>query len=317
MKFSDLGDGIKRAASRTVILFATIIWGTSFIVLKDAITELPPIFVIATRFLVAGGLLFIIAFKKIVRINLKTFLHGALLGVFLAAAYALQTVGLAYTTPSKNAFLTAIYVVFCPFLLRVLFKKRIKAYNVAAAVLALIGLGLVAYGGAGTSSAAERLGDGLTISSGVFFALQIIFNARFAEDEDARIPVLTTEILTAGVLLGCITLAAELPVYGADAYALDTDVLLRLTYLATACTLFTQWAQLFGQRYVPPEETSVILSLEAVFGTLFSVALGYERLTPYLIVGFSIIFFAILVNEVTDPLIRKIKSKNKTLHKKN
>ena len=109
-------NGQKRGAlAKAALLVATLIWGSTFIIFKDAMNGLPPLFILAFRYLVATVILSAVFFKKLRLIN-KTYLwQGAVLGVFLAAAYIFQTYGLQGTTPGKNAFLTAVYCVLVPF----------------------------------------------------------------------------------------------------------------------------------------------------------------------------------------------------------
>ena len=122
-----------------LLFLATIIWGTSFIVLKNAINDLPPIYVISIRFLSCGIILSLIFFKKIIKISKETLLRGGLLGVYLALAYIFQTLGLNLTTAGRNAFLTSVYCVICPFLAWILIKEKPKSYHLIGVFLCLIG----------------------------------------------------------------------------------------------------------------------------------------------------------------------------------
>ena len=88
------------------LLTATLAWGSSFLILKNTIEHVPAFFVIAVRFLFAALLLFIILFKRIIKMNKQSLIAGLLLGGATAFAYLVQTWGLIYTTPARNAFLT-------------------------------------------------------------------------------------------------------------------------------------------------------------------------------------------------------------------
>lgn len=283
---------------QALLLAATLVWGTSFVILKDTISEVPPMFVIAIRFLVAGIFLALFFIKKLKSVSKRSLLRGGIVGVFLAAAYITQTYGLMNTTPGKNAFLTSSYVVMCPFMLWILFKKKPTVKNIVSAVICIVGIGLIALSGEQQSGASSLLGDGLTLVSAVFFGLQIVFIAHFQSKGEDSVVMLVFEFLTAGLIFALISLFAELNTYGIGAYALQGDNLFNVIYLTLACTLFAQSAQMIGQKYTATNQSALILSLESVFGMLFSVLMGVEKVTFVLGVGFAVVFVAILISEL-------------------
>lgn len=296
---------VKNLIGVLLLLGATIAWGTSFVILKETIAQVPAFYVISIRFLVATAGLSLIFIKKIRAMDKKTFIKGMILGGFLAAAYLAQTIGLKHTTPGRNAFLTSTYCVSCPFLIWLLFKKKPKFYNVLAAVLCIVGVGLIALSGEKTGFDLTQLllGDGLTLISSIFFGFQIIFIDKFQKDGCDSVRLLVPELLTAGIITGIVTLCFELPFEGIGAYALNVDQLWRVAYLTVACTLFAQFAQITGQKFTSPNQCAIILSLESVFGVAFSVAIGFESLTVYLIIGFVVIFASMMISELhLDPI---------------
>lgn len=293
-----------------LLLLATLAWGTSFFILKETISKVNELYVLALRFLSSGILLSLIFFSKIKKADKKTLLHGFILGVILVFAYVIQTRGLYFTTPSRNAFLTSAYCVMVPFIAWLLNKNAPKIYNVLAAVLCIVGIGLVAFSGEKETGSNILLGDGLTLVGAIFYALQIIFIAKYQERGDDTGVLLTFEVLTVGVVCSILSLIFELP-KGVSGYVLNLEQILKIGYLALACTLGAQMAQIFGQKFTTENQASLILSLEAVFGTLFSVILGDEKMTVGLVVGFVIIFIAMMINEFKlDPtrLFNKKKS---------
>ena len=283
---------------QALLLAATLVWGTSFVILKDTISEVPPMFVIAIRFLVAGIVLALFFIKKLKSVSKRSLLRGAIVGLFLAAAYVTQTYGLMNTTPGKNAFLTSSYVVMCPFMLWILFKKKPTVKNIVSAVICIVGIGLIALSGEQQSGTSSLLGDGLTLVSAVFFGLQIVFIAHFQSKGEDSVVMLVFEFLTAGLIFALISLFAELNTYGIGAYALQGNNLFNVIYLTLACTLFAQSAQMIGQKYTATNQSALILSLESVFGMLFSVIMGVEKVTFVLGAGFAVVFVAILISEL-------------------
>lgn len=278
----------KDIAGKLCLLFATLVWGTSFFILKNAIDVFPTFFVLAVRFSLSAVPIGLIFIKRIIKINKKTALHGAIIGLVVAGAYALQTVGLKHTTPSKNAFLTAVYVVLVPFLSWLFLRKKPQVKNIIAAVLCIVGIGLVSLNG----DFSIGIGDLLTILSGIFYALQIVFTAKYASDDDP-IQLVFIELLVVGVIFWVVSLSAE---------SMPTNVtftsFLPILYLSFICTAVAQFCQMVGQKHTSSNSAAIILSLETVFGTLFSVIFYHEVLTLQLICGFVIIFIAVLLGEI-------------------
>lgn len=294
-----------------LLLFATLSWGTSFFILKETIASVNELFVLAIRFLLSGVLLMLIFLPKILKSNKKTILNGVILGIILVFAYIIQTRGLYFTTPSRNAFLTSAYCVMVPFIAWLITKKAPKVYNLISAFMLIIGIGFVSFSGKIETGSNLLLGDGLTLIAAVFYALQIIFIDKFQKKPEDTGVLLTFEVLTVGVICGILTLIFELS-QNPQGYSLNLEQILKIGYLAIVCTLFAQMSQIFGQKYTTTNQASLILSLEAVFGTLFSVILGDEKITIWLIIGFIIIFIAMMITEFKlDPV--KLFNKKKSI----
>ena len=220
---------------------------------------------------------------------------GIILGVILTVAYDVQTFGLIETSPARNAFLTGFYCILTPFLAWFLIKNKPTTYNVLAAILCIVGIGLVVFSN-GSDGESYLLGDVLTLIAAVFYALQIIYIEKFQGEGQDTIQLLVFELLTVGVMNVIFSLIMDLPA-GINVYILNFDQLAKIMYLTLICTLFAQFGMMFGQKLTTCNQASLILSLESVFGALFSVILGGEVLTFGLIIGFAIIFFAMSINE--------------------
>ena len=124
---------------RLAIFATAVIWGTSFVVLKNTLDSMGTMWVLAIRFTVSALLLGFMARRHLKNANRACIKGGFMMGLCLAAAYIVQTYGLVYTTPGKNAFLTATYCVLTPFLAWLIYKRRPGIFNVAAAVLCIAG----------------------------------------------------------------------------------------------------------------------------------------------------------------------------------
>ena len=142
--------------SKLGLFAASLIWGSSFFVMKNSVDVFPTFALLAIRFLIGCGLLCLVFCRRLKNITGKTLKRGALLGVLLFGAYALQTLGLKETTPGKNAFLTAIYCILVPFIFWMVTRKKPDIYNYLAGALCLAGIGLVSRPGISPSASATR-----------------------------------------------------------------------------------------------------------------------------------------------------------------
>ncbi len=273
------------------LIFVTIIWGFAFVVVKNSLDYVPPLYMMAFRFTVASIVLALLFLPKFKHLDKSTFFHGMILGVFLFAAYAFQTVGLQFTTAGKNAFLTTTYVMMVPFL-NWFFHKSKPSWNcVLAAIIALTGIGLLSLQG----DFSMNRGDVLTIICGFFFAVHIIFISRYTQTQD---PVLLTILQ-----LGFSALFSWIFAPFTDGSfplqeTLRADVIVSMLYLGLFSTLLCFLLQNVCQKYLRASTTSLLLSFESVFGVIFSIIFLKEILTSKMIAGCVLIFFALVLSEI-------------------
>ena len=294
-----------------LILSATVFWGSSFIILKETIATVHALYVISVRFLASSVLLGVIFFNKIRKIDRTTLIHGLILGLVLSGAYITQTLGLKYIGAGKNAFITSLYCVMCPFMMWIMYGVKPKSYNIISAFLCVAGVGLIMF--AGTDSGDENLllGCGLTFLCSIFYGLQIIFTNRFHERKSDVMQLLIIQLFTVGVIIGICSLAYELPVYGTEGYVISAEQIWKIVYLTLVCTLYAQLAQIVGLKFTEPTQATIILTFEAVFGVVFAIILGDERLTPMLVTGFAVIFIATIISELKIDLLKPFKAKKR------
>ncbi len=293
---------------QSLLLLSTVIWGSSFVVLKNAIDSLPPIYVIAIRFLVSGLIVSVVFIKRIVKLPKGTLGRGVLLGVMLGLAYVTQTVGLKYISPGRNAFLTAIYCLLCPFFAWAIMKQKPKNYHVISVVISMAGIALITL--SGDEGKSGFLGESLTLVCTIFNALHVVLISHFGEKKDDNACLLSIELLTVGVIAAAYSAIFELPQYGIGAYAVGKEQVFNVVYLTLVCTLVAQAFLMIGQKLAEsPAQSAVILSLEAVFGVLFSVLFGYETINATLLTGFAVVFIAMLISELRIDVFKLFKKK--------
>lgn len=273
---------------KLLILLATIIWGSSFVVLKNTLDTIPTEFLLGFRFFLAAVLLSAVFYQMWREFNLSYLRRGLLLGLLLFGAYYSQTLGLTDTTPGKNAFLTATYCAIVPFLYWAVDRLRPDRYNISAALLCLLGIGMVAI----TSGFSMRLGDSLTLVGAMFYAAHIVALAKFTRGHNPLL-LTTVQFFTCGIINWILQLfVVKQPV--PELTAANISALLYLTILCSAVALTFQS---YGQKYTEPATAAILLSLESVFGVIFSIIFYHEAITLRMYCGFGLIFLAVIISE--------------------
>ncbi|MGI5976485.1 MAG: DMT family transporter [Candidatus Limivicinus sp.] len=280
-------------------LFGTaLIWGTSFVMLKSALNDMGTLWILAVRFSFAAAFFLLIANKKLKNMSPHLVKGSVMMGACLAAAYIVQTYGLVYTTPGKNAFLSAAYCVMVPFLAWAVYKRKPDFQKIAAAVICFAGIGFVSLEN-GFSNV--NIGDILTVCCCVFYALQIVMMEQYIGEGDS-VSVSGIEFLSGAVICWILALIFEpAPV------DVPASSWLSIAYMGIVCTGLAFFLQAWGMRYTPSSTASMLMTLEAVFGALFSVILYHENISVKLIIGFILIFAAVLLSELGPELTVKIK----------
>ena len=276
--------------SRAGLFLTAIIWGSAFFVVKNSVDAVPPVRLMALRNTFGSLFLFALFFPRIRRMHKEQVLRCLPIGLALFLATNIQTVGITDTTPGKNAFLTAIYCVIVPFLYWIVRRHRPPLRSFVAAFLCLGGIGLVCL----SETLSIGFGDAMTLLCGFFFAVHIITVDYFsASVEPVCVAVLQTAF--SGVFCWIASLLAD-GVYVPVSSAVWPGIL----YLAIASTGIAYCLQVVCQKHTPPAAASLIMSLESVFGVLFSCIFYGEKLTSRLVFGFAVIFMAVLLSEI-DP----------------
>ena len=279
----------QQLVAKLALLLATLIWGSSFIIMKDALDDITTYYLLAIRFTGAFVLLGIVFWKKWKHINKDVIIVGFIMGTALIAAYAFQTFGLMDTTPGKNAFLTAGYCILVPFLFWGIAGTRPDKFNVIAAVMCIVGIGLVAL----DDNLSVGRGDLLTLVCCVFYALHIVVSAKFTRTMDVMLLTIG-QFFFAAMWSWVLAFLFEPPLIISE---MSTEIWMVLGYLCVFATAGALGLQTFGLKYTSPSAGALILSLESVFGVIFSIMVGAEEVTARLLIGFAVIFFAIVVSE--------------------
>lgn len=273
--------------AKLALFGATIIWGLSFLFVKSSVDFMQPHVLLAIRFTLGFLFLSMIFYKSIKQITKDYLLKGGIIGLCLFCAYSMQTIGIMSTTPGKNAFLTSIYCVIVPFLYWILDKKKPNKYNFIAAIVSITGIGFVSLNG----DLSVGRGDVFTLIGGFFYAAHMVTVGKYSKDKN---PILLTllQFGFAGLFSWIVVFFfEELP------NQWNTQAITGLLYLTIFATIVALLLQNIGQKYTKPAPAAIILSLEAVFGVLFSALFYHEEITLKLMLGFILIFISIIISE--------------------
>ena len=285
------------------LILVTVIWGGGFVASDIALESMKPFQIMMVRFLLASVLMGVISrgqrkSEEKLKDRAGAIKAGVLMGVTLFMGFAFQIIGLQYTTPSKNAFLTALNVVIVPFIAFVILKKKIGAKGLIGAVMSVLGVALLSLNGNFTVS----LGDGLTLFCAVGFAFQIFFTSEFVKKYPASV-LNTVQMFTAFVLS-----AISLMIFGENDFQVTTQGWLSALYLGVVSTTICYLLQTACQKYIDETKAAIILSMESVFGTIFSILILHEVVTVRMVIGCAVILAAVIISNMSETS-EKIKDK--------
>lgn len=280
---------MNQSTAAKIALFVTAaLWGSTFTIGKIASEVFSPSFIIALRFLIAAIALLFVAYPQRKQLDRKYFVDGFWMGITLFASYLLQVAGLALdTSPGKSAFLSTTYSVMVPFLYWFVTKDRPKVHHIVCVFLCLSGVGVLSLSGGWGMSA----GDILTVLSGVPCAVNIVISAIVCRDRNVLL--LTT------IELWVVTVLASLCVFIGGSFPAEFPMAAvgGIVYLGLLATALCLYLQSYGLKYAEPAIGGMLLSLESVFGVIFSVIIYHENITLRMLLGFVVIFAAILLSQ--------------------
>ncbi|MFN8546563.1 MAG: DMT family transporter [Candidatus Eisenbacteria bacterium] len=271
-----------------LLLLAALIWGSTFVAVKAAVTSTSPLLFVAVRFTLAT-----VAALPLIRLGAR-FARGVRVGIpiglVFGAAYAAQTVGLTVTTPARSAFITALSVALVPFWGFAVSRVRLGWPQVIAFLLTIPGLWLLS--APGGEVGAWNSGDSWTVVCAVLFALHIALIGRFAGHIDAA-GLLIGQLVSIALLCGIASPFLETP-----RITWTRDVIVGLLLTALLATVLTSWIQIRVQPRVGSNRTAILFATEPVFGALFSFWLTGERLPALGWFGGALILAAVLLSEL-------------------
>lgn len=298
----------KRWVADLVLLSITFIWGVTFVVVQEAIRELPPLAFNGVRFTIASlFLLGVLAFffrEQLKQVNRKMVSAGVLLGILLFAGYAFQTVGLVTTTPSKAGFITGLSVVLVPVFAIFMLKEKLKPFVLIGVFSATVGLYLLTLG----NPVAMNIGDFYVFLCAISFALQILVTGKYAPQFPA-LPLALIQISTVAVLALLFSPILET----GWSKMIDPPTLLHpavfwaLIVTAIPATALAFVAQTQFQRYTTSSRVALIFVMEPVFAAVADIWTSGKMIGAKPLLGCLLILLGMLFAELNPDLIPGLK----------
>lgn len=272
------------------LVFVTLVWGVTFVTVKEAINFIPPFYFLAVRFGIATLIMLAVTNKRLHKLTGSSLLKGILIGLMLFAGYAFQTFGLKYTSASNAGFITGLSVVIVPIIYALTTKKLPGLIPSVGIASATVGLGLLTI----NENLKFNYGDILVLFCAVSYALHIILVGRFSPDNDPFI-LATVQIATVAVVSFAAALFKETAPSPASFNAQVWEALLITSILATALAFFLQT---LIQKYTSPTHTAIIFTTEPLFAALAAYIIGGESFILKQGFGAAFILAGMLASEL-------------------
>ncbi len=249
------------------LIAVTVVWGVTFVQVKDAVEVYPLFAFLAVRYAIAAGALGVVAAPRVRALGRPGLLAGSVLGVLLGLGTGLQTAGLERTTVSSTGFITGLYVVLTPLFGLVLFRTRVGLQVWLGVVLSVAGLAMLSGVHVGSTA-----GDLLVLASTSAQALQIVMVERYANRYDA---IALTFVEMATCCLGFLVIAVALGDLSVPHGWTVWGALLATGVFASALAYLIQ---IWAQRRLSAARIALVFALETVFAGIFGYWLSDDRL---------------------------------------
>jgi drug/metabolite transporter (DMT)-like permease len=277
------------AVATSALLLITMIWGSTFTVVKQSLSQVSPILFVALRFWIAAAVIFVCLPGSFRGFSPTVLRHGLVLAFALVSGFVFQTLGLRLTSPSRSAFITSLSVLLVPVLGLLLFHHRPRKQTVLGVAMAVVGLGLL------TLDAARmkfRAGDLLTLLCAAAFAFHVLFLGRYVQLGDYRALVV---LQVAG---GAVLSTALLPVFETPYMAWDTRLAFSLLLTGVLATALAFYVQNWAQQYTTANRAALIFSLEPFFAALTAYLATGETLSRKEWIGGILVLAGVLTSEM-------------------
>lgn len=302
------------------LLLMTIIWGGTFVIVKESLNDISSMLFISIRFGVAAVIIALYLMFRKYRINKNAVIAGIFLGMFLFLGFLFQTIGLKYTTATKSGFITGSLVVMVPFFQLLIEKKIPSKGAIIGTVLVFIGIIFLSSGGNSLTTflrefgSTFNLGDGLTLICAFFFALHVVYMDIISPKHDFWILFLS-QLVTVSLFALIMSLLFHFTSLEIIRINFTSNLWIGLFYTSLLATCVNFGLQTKFQKVVSPTKAGIIYSFEPIFAAIFAFFLLNEKITNFGLLGSALIFFGLIVSEIFDSLFPNLFNESNEKHK--
>lgn len=296
---------MKKYLGEGALLLNTLIWGGTFALVKNALTDISPLLFLGIRFFIAAMLLYPFVHLTLKKMDKKTFIAGSVLGIFYFFGFATQTVGLNFTSATKSGFITGTFVVIIPILQTIIERRKPKWYNIVSIFFVMIGLIFLSSSGDNLFQFINELGsdfnlgDFLTLLCAILFAFQVVYVDVFTKKYE-YMPLVFIQLLITG--LGGFLGALVLSTLGFEfiKFSLATNVVFALIYTSVFASIIATILQLKYQKIVTPTKAGIIYSFEPIMAAVLAFFILGEKISKFGMFGGVFIVFGLLLSEILE-----------------
>ena len=300
----------QKYTGEAALLLMTIIWGGTFVIVKESLHDASPMLFVSLRFAIASFVLIPVVIKRKDKLNKSIILHGLFLGLLLFLGFSFQTAGLGLTTATKSAFITGALVVMIPGFQIIIEKKPPTVGALIGTILVFIGILFLSSGGSSVFTFLNELGssfglgDALTLICAVFFAIHVIYIGMFSKKFELW-PLLFVQL--ASVAVFSFIAATFFSATGIEPIHLEIThyLIFGVLYNALLATLFNIALQMKYQKIVTATKAGIIYSFEPIFAAIFAFFVLNEKISNFGLIGSILIFSGLIVSEVYENLVKK------------
>jgi drug/metabolite transporter (DMT)-like permease len=288
----------KRIRAEAFLFLATFFWGTTFVIVKLAVADVPPMLYLSMRFGLAAIIFAAILGGKIFPIKRELLAASFWVSVWYFLGFLFQTVGLTYTTASKSAFITGAYVLFTP-LLQAIFKRRLPPIQIwIAATLSFIGLYLLSVESDSLLETNFNIGDALTLCCALSYGIYIVLVDRLTSDKSFEgEPNLSFKLAFVQVLFCAAASLAASFAFETPSFSADATFYILLIYISIFPTIISTTLQVSFQKDTTPSRAAIIFMCEAVISTALAFVFLNESLGVVALVGAGVMLLGLFVSE--------------------
>ncbi|MFX0184148.1 MAG: DMT family transporter [Candidatus Hodarchaeota archaeon] len=292
-----------------LFVITTFFWAITFFLIKESILIIPPFVFLSIRFIISSILIFpifIIQYKKNPIQNRHYFTKGVIVGFFLWAFFAFQTIGLQYTSATVAAFLTAFNIILTPVIAAILFKSSIEKRLRISVLIAFIGVsflsGVLEMDISNIRGDLELVGNSFIIFSVLAVVFHILTTEQFAPTIDPII-LLFLQLITAGIMSAVfMVITGEFQLEYFSPLNWTTTIWITLIVTIFFATIFGYFVQTYYQskKIISGSRVALILSIEPIFAAIIGMLFFSETLSLLGIIGAVLIFTATILSRPSD-----------------